>query len=112
MRNFADVLMDAIDAKQSRLVVGLDPRIEFVPDDLREPAIKAAGSYCGAAAEMLLQFNKIVIDIVAAALYWSQGFHATAVLFIIYVVIAVRGYLTWRADLARHEAGTVARADA
>jgi nicotinamide mononucleotide transporter len=54
----------------------------------------------------------IVIDIVAAALYWSQGFHATAVLFIIYVVIAVRGYLTWRADLARHEAGMVARADA
>jgi nicotinamide mononucleotide transporter len=54
----------------------------------------------------------IVIDTVAAALYWSQGFHATAVLFIIYVVIAVRGYLTWRADLARHEAGTVARADA
>ncbi|MCM2311630.1 MAG: nicotinamide riboside transporter PnuC [Steroidobacteraceae bacterium] len=40
----------------------------------------------------------IVIDAVAAALYWSQGFHATAVLFVAYVAIAVRGYCTWRAD--------------
>jgi nicotinamide mononucleotide transporter len=42
----------------------------------------------------------IVVDSVAAALYWSQGFHATAVLFVAYVVIAVRGYLAWRADTA------------
>ena len=38
----------------------------------------------------------IVVDSVAAALYWSQGFHATAVLFVAYVVIAVRGYFAWR----------------
>jgi nicotinamide mononucleotide transporter len=43
----------------------------------------------------------IVLDTVAAGLYWAQGFHATAVLFLVYVVIAVRGYATWRADLAR-----------
>ena len=65
MRNFADMLMDAVDTKQSRLVVGLDPRIEYIPDDLREPALRAGGSFCGAAAEMILSFNKIVIDIVA-----------------------------------------------
>lgn len=46
----------------------------------------------------------IVVDIVAAALYWSQGFHATAVLFVLYVVIAVRGFHAWRADLARGSA--------
>ena len=40
----------------------------------------------------------IVVDSVAAALYWSQGFHATAVLFVAYVIIAVRGYFAWRAD--------------
>ena len=40
----------------------------------------------------------IVVDSVAAALYWSQGFHATAVLFVAYVVVAVRGYFAWRAD--------------
>jgi nicotinamide mononucleotide transporter len=43
----------------------------------------------------------IVVDTVAAALYWSQGFHATAALFALYVVIAVRGFYAWRADLAR-----------
>jgi nicotinamide mononucleotide transporter len=43
----------------------------------------------------------IVVDAVAVALYWSQGFHPTAALFVLYVVIAVRGYFAWRADLAR-----------
>lgn len=40
-------------------------------------------------------------DSVAAVLYWSQGFHATAVLFVLYVLIAVRGYVAWRADALR-----------
>jgi nicotinamide mononucleotide transporter len=43
----------------------------------------------------------IVVDAVAVALYWSQGFHPTAALFVLYVIIAVRGYFAWRADLAR-----------
>lgn len=41
----------------------------------------------------------IVVDSAAAALYWSQGFHATAVLFVVYVLIAVRGFFAWRATL-------------
>jgi nicotinamide mononucleotide transporter len=43
----------------------------------------------------------IFVDAVAVALYWSQGFRPTAALFVLYVVIAVRGYFAWRADLAR-----------
>ncbi len=43
----------------------------------------------------------IVVDSVAAGLYWSQGFHATAALFVVYVLIAVKGYFAWRADAAR-----------
>ena len=43
----------------------------------------------------------IVVDAVAVGLYWSQGFRPTAALFVLYVVIAVRGYFAWRADLAR-----------
>ena len=43
----------------------------------------------------------IVVDSVAAALYWSQGLHATAVLFVLYVVIAVRGYVAWCASAPR-----------
>jgi nicotinamide mononucleotide transporter len=44
----------------------------------------------------------IVVDSVAAGLYWSQGFQATAGLYVLYVVIATRGYIAWRADLARN----------
>jgi nicotinamide riboside transporter PnuC len=53
-----------------------------------------------------------VVDSVAAALYWSQGLYATAVLFVVYVVIAVRGYFAWRADLALHPAAAAGRARA
>jgi hypothetical protein len=34
------------------------------------------------------------------------------VLFVVYVVIAVRGFFAWRADLARHEGRMAARAHA
>jgi nicotinamide mononucleotide transporter len=54
----------------------------------------------------------IVVDAVAAALYWSQGFHATAGLYVLYVVIAVRGYLTWRGDFARQQSGATGSAHA
>jgi len=47
----------------------------------------------------------IVCDLVAAALYFSQGFHATTGLFLVYVVLAVRGYLQWRRCLAEHGPG-------
>lgn len=40
----------------------------------------------------------IVIDSVAAVLYWTQGLQATAGLFVIYVLIAVRGHFTWVRD--------------
>ena len=43
----------------------------------------------------------IVFDVVAAILYLAQGFHATAGLFVVYVVLAARGFVAWRADLAR-----------
>ncbi len=47
----------------------------------------------------------IVFDMVAAALYFSQGFHATAGLFLVYIVLAVRGYLQWRKCLVEHAPG-------
>jgi nicotinamide mononucleotide transporter len=52
----------------------------------------------------------IAVDAIAAVLYWTQGFHATAVLFVLYVVIAARGYLAWRRDLEQGVAVGVARA--
>jgi nicotinamide mononucleotide transporter len=43
----------------------------------------------------------IGFDLVAAALYYSQGFQATTGLFLVYVVLAVRGFIAWRRDMAR-----------
>jgi nicotinamide mononucleotide transporter len=54
----------------------------------------------------------IGIDSVAAWLYGSQGFHATAALFLLYVVLAVRGYRAWRADLADRRAITAESSNA
>ena len=42
----------------------------------------------------------IAIDLVAAALYGSQGLHATAALYVLYAALAVRGYLEWRREAA------------
>jgi nicotinamide mononucleotide transporter len=52
----------------------------------------------------------IAVDAIAVVLYWTQGFHATAVLFVLYVLIALRGYFAWRKDLEQVLAAGVARA--
>lgn len=40
----------------------------------------------------------IVLDLAAAGLYWTQGLYATSVLFLIYAVLAMRGYREWLRD--------------
>lgn len=40
----------------------------------------------------------IVIDGVAAGLYFSQGLHVTGLLFIAYIGIVIHGYFTWRRE--------------
>jgi nicotinamide mononucleotide transporter len=42
----------------------------------------------------------IVLDLAAAWLYGLQGLYATAALFVLYAVIAARGYQSWRASLS------------
>jgi len=46
----------------------------------------------------------VVFDLAAAALYFAQGFHATAGLFLLYVVLSARGFVAWRADMQRDAA--------
>jgi nicotinamide mononucleotide transporter len=53
----------------------------------------------------------IAFDLVAAALYFSQGFEATAGLFLVYIVLSVRGYLEWRRDLSSRDRFSVAIED-
>ena len=41
----------------------------------------------------------ILVDAVAAALYFYKGMYPTVVLYIIFAVIALFGYLRWKKDL-------------
>jgi len=40
----------------------------------------------------------IVIDCVSIYLYWQNGFYPTAILFVVYTVLAWQGYRIWRKD--------------
>ena len=59
--NFADRLIAAMESKRSCVVVGLDPRIDALPEEL---AAHAAASEA-AAAEAIIEFNRGVIEAVA-----------------------------------------------
>jgi nicotinamide mononucleotide transporter len=50
----------------------------------------------------------IVLDLLAAAVYWSQGLQATAILFVLYSGIAVQGYRSWRATAPAPRPGPAA----
>lgn len=51
--------------KNSRLCVGLDPRLEWIPEKIKHEAIKLHGKTFEAAGHAILTFNKQVIDVVA-----------------------------------------------
>ncbi|RUO18980.1 nicotinamide mononucleotide transporter [Aliidiomarina iranensis] len=44
----------------------------------------------------------IVIDVVYIGLFWVKGYHATALLFVVYVIMAAIGYWRWRQDFQRN----------
>jgi len=61
--NFADALIEAVRRKQSQVVVGLDPRLERLPAELR-PRVDDRASPA-AAADAITAFNRAVVDAVA-----------------------------------------------
>jgi len=60
VKNFADRLVEAIDDKRSRVVVGLDPRLESLPEEFRRGAQRDIER----AARAVLDFNEALIEIV------------------------------------------------
>jgi nicotinamide mononucleotide transporter len=50
----------------------------------------------------------VVVDAVAAWLYFTQGLLATTLLFVIYLGIVVRGYFVWRREQAQQRLAGVA----
>ena len=55
-------LIDAIVDKKAPIVVGLDPNLKFIPDNIKQAAIGEKGETLEAAADAVLTFNKSIID--------------------------------------------------
>ncbi len=66
MTNFADRLVEAIRRKRSVAVVGLDPRLDLLPAEIRQRHGATGAARPAAAARAILAFNKKVIDAVAS----------------------------------------------
>ncbi len=62
--HFADRLCEAIERKGNAVVVGLDPRLESLPEDLLTVCRTMYGRTTRAAAEALWRFNRDIIDAV------------------------------------------------
>lgn len=58
-------LITGIKEKKSPIVVGLDPRLEQIPAEIKEKYFKTYGKTFKAAAEAILEFNIIILDAVA-----------------------------------------------
>lgn len=57
-----DVLVSKIKEKKNPSVAGLDPKLEYVPEFIREKVFSELGKNLCAAGEALWQFNKALID--------------------------------------------------
>jgi len=63
--HFADRLATAVEAKQSRVCVGLDPTADRLPPNVRQQAEAEVGPGPQAAAHALWLFNRALLDAVA-----------------------------------------------
>lgn len=60
-----DRLMESIAQKQNPTVAGLDPKLEYVPESIRNRAFAQYGRTFEGAAAAILEFNKKIIDALA-----------------------------------------------
>ena len=61
---FIDTLIDKIKEKNNPSVVGLDPKIEYVPSFIKEEMFNKYGRNLKGVSEAILTFNKYIIDAV------------------------------------------------
>ena len=57
-----DLLMEAIERTQNPSVAGLDPKLDFVPEYIKEKAFNKYGETLKGAAKAILEYNKGLID--------------------------------------------------
>lgn len=62
---FIDNLIVKIKEKNNPTVVGLDPKIEYVPFKIKEKAFSTYGKNLKGCSEAILEFNKKIIDAIA-----------------------------------------------
>lgn len=65
MENFADRLIATIRAKNSSVVVGLDPHFTLIPDSCKQKPLTLNKGNLEYAAHGILEFNRQVIDLIA-----------------------------------------------
>lgn len=85
-----DKLIEKIAEMQNPTVVGLDPKLEYVPEYIRKEAFEEYGAGMKGAAKAILKFNKGLIDAVCdvvpaikpqAAYYEMYGYHGVKALY-------------------------------
>ena len=57
-------LMNSIKAKNAPIVVGLDPMLSYIPDDITKKAFEEKGETLEGAAAALIAYNKGLVDAV------------------------------------------------
>lgn len=62
--HFADRLIELIKAKKSAICVGIDPRLDQIPEHIRKQCVKKNGKTFEAASDAFLEFGKGIIDAV------------------------------------------------
>lgn len=65
MKNFADKLLEAVRKKGNPICVGLDPRLEQIPESVKQKVMDEDKSPLMVAADAIIEFNKGIIDAVA-----------------------------------------------
>ncbi len=61
---FIDRLMNKVKGLQNPTIMGLDPKLEFIPKSIREKNLQTHGNTLAAASASILEFNKRLIDAV------------------------------------------------
>lgn len=59
-----DKLVEKIKKTQAPIVVGLDPTLKFVPEQIKQAAFDAYGETLAGAAEAIWQYNKGIVDVI------------------------------------------------
>lgn len=115
---FADRLLTEVKRKGTPVCVGLDPRLEKIPEFIKGKFTKEMGYTLEAVAQVILDFNKGIIDAVAdlvpcvkpqAAFYEQYGFEGMWALEATIDYAKSKGLLVI-ADVKRNDIGSTAEA--